>query len=115
MRNLQTSDIFSMCRLLTKIGVRDEIREIAERAEESKTKKIKLDFGFDLFFGILEKATQANAENEIYIFIADILECDPQQVRIMNPLDLFKQLNEAISFEEWKVFFKCVAKSMKMK
>ena len=74
MRNLQTSDFFEACSLLTKIGVRDEIRSVAERAEESKTKKVQIDMGFDLFFSILDKATQKNAEKEIYKFISNIFE-----------------------------------------
>ena len=68
MRNLQTSDLFSMVRLLTKIGVREEIKDVAKRAEESKTKKVQIDFGFDLFFGIMSKAIKQDAEWEIYKF-----------------------------------------------
>lgn len=105
MRGLQTSDIFSAVRVLTKIGVREEIKEVAKQAEASKTKKVQIDFGFDLMFGIIEKAAQQNAENEIYIFIADLLECEPEEVRVMNPVKLFKSLLEVANVEEWKDFF----------
>ena len=74
MRNLQTSDLFSLCRILTTIGIREEIREVAIKAEESKTKKVKVDMGFDLLFGILEKATKEQSEQEIYKFIANLFE-----------------------------------------
>lgn len=113
MRNLQTQDIFSACRLLTKIGVREEIRNVAKAAEETKT--VQFDIGFDLMFGILEKATQENAENEIYKFIADLFECDPEEVRKMKPIDLFKDLEKVANIEEWKNFFDYVAKLMKKK
>ena len=105
MRNLQTTDVFSAFRLLNKIGVREKIREVAIQAEESKGKKVKIDDGFDLLFGILEKAAQKNAENEIYVFIADLLECQPEEVAKMNPVKLIKSLLEVANIEEWKDFF----------
>ena len=105
MRNLQTTDVFAAFRLISKIGVREEIREVAKQAEANKGKKVQIDFGFDLMFGILEKATQKNAENEIYIFIADLLGCEPNEVAVMNPTKLFKCLLEVANVEEWKDFF----------
>lgn len=105
MRALQTDDLFSAARLLVKIGVREEVEAVAKRAEESKGKKIKIDMSFDLFFGILEKAVQENAEKEIYKFIANLFECDPEEVRKMNPIKLFEKLLEVANIEEWKSFF----------
>ena len=113
-RKLQTSDLFAAIRLLKKIGVREEIKEVAKRAEESKEKIIKTDMGFDLFFGILEKAAEENAETEVYKFIADLFGCTWKEVSVMNPIQLFKQLSEVADFKEWKDFFKCVATTMKM-
>lgn len=105
MRNLETRDIFSAVRLLTKIGVREEIKEVARQAEESKGNKVRFDFGFDLLFGVIEKAAQENAEKEIYKFIADLLECDPEEVRTMKPVEMLKKLEEVANIEEWKDFF----------
>ena len=115
MRNLRTSDIFSACRLLNAIGVREEIRTVAMQAEESKTKKVKVDMGFDLLFGILEKATQESAEEEIYKFIANLFECDWENVRDMDPVELLEKLEEVANFEKWKSFFVRVAGLMKKK
>ena len=115
MRSLKTSDIFSMCRVLSKIGVREEIHAVAKAAEESKGKKVKFDFGFDLLFGIIEKATQENAENEIYKFIGDIFECEWESVRDMDPIELMDKLEEVADIEKWKNFFKRVAALMKKK
>ena len=105
MKTLGMEEVFAAGRLLMKIGVREEIRSVAKQAEENKTKRVQVDMGFDLLFGILEKAVQENAEKEIYIFIANLLECDPDDVRRMPPLDLFKQLEQVASIEEWKNFF----------
>lgn len=115
MRNLETRDIFTAARLLKKIGVREEIREVAREAEENKGKRVRFDMGFDLMFGILEKATEENAEIEIYKFIAELFECEWKEVRTMNPIELFKKLEEVANFEEWKNFFGYVAKLMKKK
>ena len=106
MRKLQMTDIFAACRMLSRIGVREEIREVAMKAEESKTKKIRVDMGFDLIFGILEKATQENAEYEIYIFLSGVFECDPDEIRAMDPIELLEKLKEVADFEKWKNFFK---------
>lgn len=115
MRNLKTSDIFSACRLLSTIGIREEIKEVARQAEESKTKKIKVDMGFDLLFGVIEKATTEGAEKEIYKFIADIFESDWEYVRDLDPIELLDKLEQVADFDKWKSFFKRVAALMKSK
>ena len=115
MRNLKTSDIFSACRLLVRIGVREEIREVALKAEESAMKKVKVDMGFDLLFGILEKATAENAEKEIYMFIANLFECEWEEVRDMDPIEMLDKLQEVADVEKWGNFFKRVAALMKKK
>jgi hypothetical protein len=115
MRNLRTSDIFAACRLLSAIGIREEIRDVAKQAEENKGKRIQFDMGFDLLMGILEKATAEHAENEIYKFISNLFECDWESVRDMDPIELFDKLEQVASIEKWKNFFKRVADLMKKK
>lgn len=115
MRNLETQDIFAAIRLLSKIGVREEIKEVARQAEENKTKTVRFDAGFDLLIGIIEKAAQENAENEIYKFIANLFECEPEKVRKMKPIELMKGLEKVANLEEWKNFFEYVKRWMKKK
>lgn len=115
MRNLRTSDIFSACRLLSAIGIREEVKEVALRAEESKGKKVKMDMGFDLFFGILEKATKKESEIEVYKFISNIFECEWEAVRDMDPVDLLDKLEQVADLEKWKNFFGRVMELMKKK
>ena len=115
MRNLKTSDIFSACRLLSSIGIREEIKEVARQAEESKSKTTKVDMGFDLLFGVIEKATAENAEKEIYKFIADLFECEWESVRDMDPVELLDKLEQVADLDKWKSFFKRVAALMKSK
>lgn len=115
MRTLETTDLFKAFRLVIKLGVREEITEVMKRAEESKTKKVKMDMSFDLFLGILEKAVQEKGEKEIYIFFADLLERTPEEVGKMHPIKLFEELEQVASIEEWKNFFKYVAKLIRKK
>ena len=115
MRNLETQDIFNAVRLLNKIGVREEIKEVAKQAEEKESKKSRFDLGFDFIFGIIEKATEENAEDEIYKFIANIFECEPEEVRKMKPIKLMKDLEKVADLEEWKDFFGYVKGLMKKK
>ena len=114
MRKFQTTDIFELARVLMKIGIREEVQDVATRAAESKDKKVKIDMGFDLFFGILSKATQKNAEIEIYKFLANIFECEWKEVGEMDPFELWEKINEVASIEKWKSFFKLAAKSIPM-
>lgn len=115
MRGLQTSDIFSAIRTLTKIGVREEIKAIAKQAEENKGNINQFDLGFDLMLGIIEKASGQKAEKEIYILIADLFECTPDEVRKMHPVKMFKTLLEVANIEEWKDFFGYVRRSIMKK
>lgn len=105
MRSLQTSDIFSAVRLINKIGVREEIKEVAKQVEEKPGKKLRFDAGFDLIFGILERAATQQSEAEIYNFIADLFECNPDEVRTMDPVELMENFEKVADFEKWKNFF----------
>ena len=115
MKTLGLEHVFSATRLLMKIGVREEVRAVAKRAQEVKTKEEKMDMGFDLFFGIMEKAIEEKSEKEIYVFIADLFECDPDEVRTMKPLELFKKMEQVASVEEWKDFFGYVKRLIQKK
>ena len=110
MRTLQLTDVFAAVRLLGEIEMREEVKEIALRADEVKTKSEKTTLGIDLIFGVIEKATTKSAENKIYEFLANIFECAPDEVRTMDPIDLMDKLEEVADFEKWKRFFGHVAK-----
>jgi len=113
MRKLQTTDVFEAARLILKIGVREEVQSVAMRAAENKDKRVQLDMGFDLFFGIIAKAAEKGAEMEIYKFLAPILECGAEEVGEMDPFELWEKLMEVASIEKWKSFFKLATKSIR--
>ena len=102
MRSLQTTDVFSAIRLINKIGVREEIKEVARMVEAKPGKKLRADAGVDLLLGILERASTQQGEAEIYIFLADLLECNPDDVRTMDPIDLMEKLEKSYHFFHWR-------------
>ncbi len=101
MRHLQSSDIFAGCRLLSAIGIRDEFKAIAEKAQTTNS----LDAGYDLIFALLEKATTSKAEREWYKFLGNILEVKPEEVETMDPCVLLDKLFEVADVKQWRDFF----------
>ena len=114
MRSLRSSDIFSACRLLSAIGVREEFKSIAEKTNTMK-ELTQFDVGYELVFGLIEKATSSKAEKEWYSFFANIFECKPKDIEEMNPCDFLDKMIEVADVEQWKAFFHRVASLMKMK
>jgi hypothetical protein len=51
----------------------------------------------------------------LFKFIANLFECDWQEVRDMDPIDLLDKLEQVADIEKWKNFFKRVAALMKKK
>ena len=62
-----------------------------------------------------ELRTKEKAEVEIYKFIANLFECNWEEVRDMDPVELLDKLEQVADIEKWKSFFKRVAALMKKK
>lgn len=114
MRSLRSSDIFSACRLLSAIGFREEFKKIAENAQNVKD-LTQFDVGYELIFGLIEKATTSKAEKEWYSFFANIFECTAEEVKTMDPCLFLDKVIEVADVEQWKAFFTRVASLMKQK
>lgn len=112
MRNLQSSDIFAVCRLLSAIGIKEEFKAMAENANSVKDLK-SFDIGYDFLFRLFERATTSEAETQWYQFLGNVLEMKPKEVKEMDAIDLIDNLLEVASVEKWKAFFSRVAKLMK--
>lgn len=113
MRSLQSSDIFSACRLLSAIGVKEEFKALAEKAKLVKDKNAMMDAGYDLIFTLLEKATTSKAEKEWYKFLGNILEVKPEEVETMDPCDLLDNIFQVADVQKWRDFFSRVLQLMK--
>ena len=51
----------------------------------------------------------------LYKFIANLFECNWEEVRDMDPVELLDKLEQVADIEKWKSFFKRVAALMKKK
>lgn len=111
MRSLQAQDIFAFGRVISAIGIKDEIKDIAMKANKL-TDLTKEELGFDLIFSIFEKAVTQKTESAFFSFMAGIFEMDEAEVKAMDPIDFINMAMEAADLEKWKAFFKRVAQLM---
>jgi hypothetical protein len=111
MRNLQASDIFVFARVLNKIGIKDEVKNMVLKASNVKEIVENQDeLGFDFLFAIFEKATGEKAEKELFKFFAGIMEIETEEAMKMDPCDFIDAILEMAEPEKWKAFFTRVAK-----
>ena len=109
MRHLETGDIFGFCRLVNNIGIKEEIKRIAMEADSVKDLS-KPEVGFEVIYALFDKATTEKSENELYKFCAKLLECTPEEVSHMDPIEFIDKLLECADTEQWKAFFTRVAR-----
>lgn len=106
MRRLVTKDIFTMSRLITKMNVKDELRQIATRDDKATT----LDLGLDLVLTILSKVSDKTVEKEIYVFVADVMERTPDEIENGDPIEIIETLKVGNGGQQWRDFFSKVYK-----
>lgn len=110
MRKLKTSDIPVLCRCLKRMGVKDQIREIAQEANEAKDVWSR---GFDLLWNLFDVATEQTGEACIYEFLAGPFEMKPEEVRDLEIDVLLGNLQQLARENNLATFFKFAARSMK--
>lgn len=106
MRKLQTSDVFELGRVVKKVGLKKELKEIAIKTNKSNEEADEYSLGFDFVFGIIEKFIEKESENAIYDFLSGPFECSPEDVKRMDPIDLVEGIFEIASIDKWKSFLK---------
>lgn len=115
MRNLQTHDVFKALKIANSAGIKEEFQKIAFKMSSGK-KISQKELGFDFIMNILANCADEKTERLIYDFIGGLLEEDVEDIKVMNPLELFdkiKALKEVISVEDWKAFFMSLSAVMK--
>lgn len=110
MRKLVTADIMSACRCLKNIGIKEEIKKIAAEAD---TLQSAFDKGFELLWNIFDAATEKNAENYIYEFLAGPFEKTPDEIKNMEIAELFADLKQLAQENDLGGFFHSVGALMK--
>lgn len=112
MRNLQTQDVFAFVRLIDEVGIKDELKTLI-MSKDKMTDLTQESFGYDLIFTMISGASKKKAEEALYEFFTNILECDKEDVRTMEPTEFIEKAIQVADVEKWKRFFESVAKLMK--
>ena len=110
MRKLKTSDIPAACRCLKKLGLKDQIREIAQSSDSVKDAWSK---GFDLLWNVFDIATEAEGEQHLYAFLAGPFEMTAEEVADLELPDLFADLKQLAEENDLTGFFRSAGKLMK--
>ena len=112
MRNLQTQDIFAFVRLIDEVGIKDELKTLI-MSKDTIADITSESFGYDMVFTLVSGASKKKAEEALYEFFANIMECSPDEIRTMEPTEFIEKAIKVADVEKWKNFFGSVAKLMK--
>lgn len=107
MRNLNLGDAFQLARIIKKLKIKDELKDITSNITE---KSNKMEIGMDLMYAIFDKATEKQAEQEIYKFLSRPFEVKPEEVEKMGLFEVVENFSKVANLEEWKAFLKQAAK-----
>lgn len=110
MRKLKTADIPAFCRGIKKLGLKDQIKAIAQKAN---TAADVWDFGFDFIWELFDIATEKHGEAVIYEFLAGPFEMTPEQVADLDLETLFANIKQLAGENNLAGFFKSAAASMR--
>ena len=110
MRKLKSTDIFKLARLCAEIGIKEEVKKVAMKANNMKEVEEQ---GFELMFSIFEKEVSKKGEKAIFSFFAEILEEDAKVLIEMDPIEFLDKVLEVADIDKWKAFFSRVATLMK--
>ncbi|MDK0978042.1 hypothetical protein P5F73_00690 [Clostridium perfringens] len=107
MRNLNFGDAFQLARVIKKLNLKDELKEIYSGVTEESNEQ---EIGVDLIYTIFDKATEKQAEQEIYKFLSRPFQIDSKEVENMDLLDVIERFSKLANIEGWKSFLKQVVK-----
>lgn len=109
MRELTLQDVPAACRCLKAIGAREVLRGAAKDADSVAD---IWDRGFDLVLDLIERATEVNAEKEIYRFFSGPFEMTPEEVGAIPLRALKGMLKQLAEENDLADFFDSVRRRM---
>lgn len=110
-RNLKTSDLFSFTRIIKKMNMKKELKEIAKDVTgktEKEKKQALLGLRADLMLLFVENI--GNAEQEIYRFLGSLSDKEAQEIADQSPKDTFAMLGEIMDDESFGNFLSTALK-----
>lgn len=76
MRKANTADMFKIGRLITDLGVKEQLFEAQQNKEIDKLEEI----GFDFFYAIFERAVSKDVEKKIYDVLSGPFEMAGEEI-----------------------------------
>lgn len=110
MRKLKTSDVPVFCRCIKRLGVKDQIRELALKANSAADVWAH---GFDFVWNLFDIATEKNGEAAIYEFLAGPFEMTPEEVSDLELDALIGNVQQLVEENNLAGFFRSAAALMK--
>ncbi len=110
MRKLKTSDVPVLSRCLKKLGLKEQFRDLALKA--NSTKDVWAD-GFDFVWNLFDAATEKSGESAIYEFLAGPFEMTPKQVADLELDVLIEHMQRLVKENNLGTFFNIAARLMK--
>lgn len=110
MRKFETADLFAAGRIISELGVKEEIRAVCMKSNDITDVWAA---GYDLIYLLFEKAVEKKTETLIYEFLAGIMEISAEEVKHYDLLDLIDELTTGENGEKWKAFFTRLARLIK--
>ena len=110
MRKLRTEDVFAFIRCTKAMGIKEELKETAQK---SASVKDVWDNGFDLIWGLFDKATEKEGEKHLYAFLAGPFEMKPDEIRSLEFEPLWSMLEQLVKENNLADFFKRASALMK--
>ncbi len=118
LRPLVASDMGSICKIITAIGIRQfkecfDVDQLLEDQEDKGEKKINIEkIGFNVVFDIagIIIANIPKAEGEIQAFLSSLTGLKLQEIKKIPFADYGEMIIEVVTKEEFQDFFKRVMK-----
>lgn len=108
MRKLKTADIPAFGRCIKRLGAKDLIRSIAQKAD---TAQDVWALGFDALWDLFDLATEQEGEGAIYDFLAGPFEMTAKEVSELDLEALMANLKQLAEENNLAGFFKSAAAS----
>ena len=113
MRKLVSKDLFAALRVVKEVGVKDQLKEMADVITQAKEsgedlEKKQRELGVELILGVLANCGTERAERAFFAFLSGPLEIPEEELREMDLLEfgeLVKTFIDSIDREAWRSFF----------
>lgn len=106
MRELLTIDVVNMSKIISKMDIKKDIKELVPEIRAEKRELA----GVDLIFMLINGAAKAGVDKELYNFIAEIIGEPADKIARMPFNNLVDKIKEVADPESWASFFKQAAR-----